>query len=183
MVDKTTHFGRAGEFYAMSELLLRGWNVAVPVIDLGDDVFVIDDRDKTIRRVQVKSTEAKPLSAEANTWEATFNLSRAQLRTAQPIELYYMFLVRYPRSWRFLLIPRPELLAIRNGRTVSPRAGAGRPALTDGQARTDALGLTVTIQGSSASGWEAVLDRYLDAWPADLPVVVDGPGTARTGGT
>lgn len=49
--EKKTHFGRAGEYYAMSELLLRGWNVAVPVVDVGDDAFVIDDRDKTTRRV------------------------------------------------------------------------------------------------------------------------------------
>ena len=39
----------------MSELLLRGWNVAVPVVDVGDDVFVIDDNDKTTYRMQVKS--------------------------------------------------------------------------------------------------------------------------------
>lgn len=51
---KTTHFGRAGEYFAMSELLLRGWNVAVPVVD--DDVFVIDDRDKATRRLQVKTS-------------------------------------------------------------------------------------------------------------------------------
>ncbi len=55
MAEKPTHFGRAGEFFAMSELLLRGWNVAVPVVDVGDDVFVIDDNDKTTYRVQVKS--------------------------------------------------------------------------------------------------------------------------------
>jgi hypothetical protein len=33
--EKRSHFGRAGEFFAMSELLLRGWNVAVPVVDVG----------------------------------------------------------------------------------------------------------------------------------------------------
>jgi hypothetical protein len=26
---------------------LRGWNVAVPVVDIGDDVLVIDDDDET----------------------------------------------------------------------------------------------------------------------------------------
>jgi hypothetical protein len=53
--DKKTHFGRAGEYFAMSELLLRGWNVAVPVVDVGDDVFIIDDNDKTTHRIQVKA--------------------------------------------------------------------------------------------------------------------------------
>lgn len=45
---KKTHFGRAGEYFAMSELLLRGWNVAIPVVDVGDDVLFIDDQDKRI---------------------------------------------------------------------------------------------------------------------------------------
>src|SRR5690606_23258604 len=54
MPEKPTHFGRAGEFFTMSELLLRGWNVAVLVVDVGDDVFVIDDNDKTTYRMQVK---------------------------------------------------------------------------------------------------------------------------------
>ena len=62
MTDKKTHFGRAGEYFAMSELLLRGWNVAVPVVDVGDDVFVIDDRDKTTLRAQVKTSAAEPAS-------------------------------------------------------------------------------------------------------------------------
>ena len=62
MTDKTTHFGRAGEYFAMSELLLRGWNVAVPVVDVGDDVFVIDDSDKKTRRLQVKTSTMDPVS-------------------------------------------------------------------------------------------------------------------------
>ncbi len=61
----------------MSELLLRGWNVAVPVVDVGDDVFVIDDNEKTTRRVQVKSSR---IEAQDNAPMASFTLSRAQLR-------------------------------------------------------------------------------------------------------
>jgi hypothetical protein len=76
MADKTTHFGRAGEFFAMSELLLRGWNVAVPVVDVGDDAFVIDDNDKTTWRLQVKSAEAEtmpppPISRVSRAHEST----------------------------------------------------------------------------------------------------------------
>ncbi len=77
MADKKTHFGRAGEYFAMSELLLRGWNVAVPVVDVGDDVFVIDDNDKTTWRLQVKTAEGE---ANGGSVKAKFTLSRAQLR-------------------------------------------------------------------------------------------------------
>ncbi|MFN9688681.1 MAG: hypothetical protein ACK57X_07415 [Bacteroidota bacterium] len=45
----------------MSEFLTRGWNVAIPEVDVGDDIFVVQDDNGTLRRVQVKtstSTEA-----------------------------------------------------------------------------------------------------------------------------
>jgi hypothetical protein len=84
--QKRTHFGRAGEFFAMSEILLRGWNVAVPVVDVGDDVFIIDDNDKRTFRLQVKS-------GRVDGGVATFTLSRPQLRATLPIELLYMFQV------------------------------------------------------------------------------------------
>ncbi len=103
MTEKKTHFGRAGEYFAMSELLLRGWNVAVPVVDVGDDIFVIDDRDKVAYRVQAKTSAADP--GDAGRVRATFKLSRDQLRTPLAIELFYMLMVRAggtlrsPASW------------------------------------------------------------------------------------
>jgi hypothetical protein len=78
--EKRTHFGRAGEFFAMSELLLRGWNVAVPVVDVGDDVFVIDDNGKTTWRVQAKSTLAK--ADASGVTQASFTVSRSRLRVS-----------------------------------------------------------------------------------------------------
>ena len=181
MADKKTHFGRAGEFYAMSELLLRGWNVAVPVVDLGDDVFVIDDRDKTTRRVQVKSAEAEVVSKDDDRWKASFNLSREQLRTLQEIELYYMFLVRFSTHWRFLWIPRTELLTIRNKMVQTPRSGPGRRSIADEEAKSDSVGLTVTIEKEAAWGWNTDLRRFFDRWPDELSIVIGGPGTAKSG--
>jgi hypothetical protein len=69
----------------MSEVLLRGWNVAVPVVDVGDDVLIIDDNDKTTFRLQVKSTR----TSYGEPATAKFTLSRQQLRTPQEIELLY----------------------------------------------------------------------------------------------
>ena len=39
--------------YAMSEFLILGWNVAKPEVDIGDDIFVVQDDTGTLRRVQV----------------------------------------------------------------------------------------------------------------------------------
>lgn len=181
MAEKKTHFGRAGEFFAMSELLLRNWNVAVPVVDIGDDVFVIDDNDKTTWRLQVKSADA---SSEAGPQiKATFSgILRAQLRTAQPIELLFMFLVRVPRAWRMLIIPRVDLLRFREAYVEGGKphgGGSGRPPVGDAAAKTDSMSLTVTFDGANASAWNADLGGYLDRWPEQLPIVQGGPGTTE----
>jgi hypothetical protein len=187
MSDKKTHFGRAGEYFAMSELLLRGWNVAVPVVDIGDDVFVINDHDKTTWRVQVKAATTEPADAKGDTLptgplRANFNLSRAQLRTAQAIELFYMLMVRSGTRWLFLVIPRMALLEIRDDylESARKRTGPGRRPLGDEQARTDTLLLSVALDGNVATGWDASLSKYLDQWPEDLPVVLGGPGSIGT---
>jgi hypothetical protein len=181
MLDKKTHFGRAGEYFAMSELLLRGWNVAVPVVDVGDDAFVIDDRDKATRRLQVKTSAARPM--DRGGVRATFNLSRDQLRVAQPIELFYMLMMRVGATWRFLIVPRADLLDIRVAYVESAKArtGPGRRPLDDGGAATDGLVLVVSLDAAGATGWDAPLDPYLDRWPAELSMV-DGATTGSAGG-
>ena len=171
MADKTTHFGGAGEFFAMSELLLRGWNVAVPVVDVGDDVFVVDDNDKTTYRLQVKS-------AEGASDRYAFNLSRRQLREPHQIELIYMLLMRFGTRWRFLVIPRVDLVELRD--VFEQRAGStrtrGAAPKADVDAKTDGLTLAVSFDGSSTVGWDADLSRFLDQWPNALPQITGGPG-------
>lgn len=49
------YLGRAGHLAVMSEFLLRGWNVAIPEIDIGDDIYVVHDGSGSLKRVQVKS--------------------------------------------------------------------------------------------------------------------------------
>jgi len=49
------YVGRSGQLAAMSEFLLRGYNVATPEVDVGDDIFVVDDRKGTLWRIQVKT--------------------------------------------------------------------------------------------------------------------------------
>jgi len=179
MADKKTHFGR-GEYFAMSELLLRGWNVAVPVVDVGDDVFVIDDNDETTWRLQVKSAEAQPIADDdGGGVGARFKLSRSQLRSLQRIELFYMLSIRLDASWRFLVIPRPSLLEIRSAFVASgtERPGPGQRPLSDADAKADGLPLEVVLQGERATAWGASLTPYLDRWPDALPPIAGGPGT------
>lgn len=174
MPEKPTHFGKAGEFFAMSEFLLRGWNVAVPVVDVGDDVFVIDDNDKTTYRVQVKS-------ATSDTGPYVFKISRRQLRTPQQIELFYLLLIRETARWRFLALRREQLMEIRDAYESGGRERSrGRPPLKDADAKGDDLGLRIIFEeGDCPTGWGRKLDEYLDTWPDALPEIRSGPGARR----
>lgn len=169
--EKRTHFGRAGEFFAMSELLLRGWNVAVLVVDVGEDVFVIDDNDKSTRRVQVKSSVIRK-------GKANFTLSRAQLRSTHATPLIYMFLARSDEScsWRFFVIPRSRLLELHSSFVQAPKSGPGRRGKPHEDARTDSLTLTIDLTGEQPTAWGTSLAEFDCEWPEELPEVPDGPG-------
>ena len=59
---KESFVGRAGQLAVMAEFLLRGYNVAMPEVDVGDDIFVVHDRRGTLWRIQVKTALGKPRS-------------------------------------------------------------------------------------------------------------------------
>lgn len=106
------YFGRAGHLAAMSEFLLRGWNVAIPEVDVGDDIFVVHDTQGIFRKVQVKSANTKALKNE-DAYFARFKISLSQLMTSQPIEFYYIFMFRHGQQWKEpLVIPQIDLLSL-----------------------------------------------------------------------
>ena len=53
--------GCSGQSAVMSEFLIRGYNVAVPEVDIGDDLFVVHDIAGSFWRVQVKTANGKHL--------------------------------------------------------------------------------------------------------------------------
>jgi hypothetical protein len=137
----------------------------------------------------VKTSAAEPAGAEeggpAGRVRAGFNLSREQLRAEHAIELFYMLMTRVADRWRLLVIPRADLLEIRDahvdgGRT---RKGPGRKPQPDVAARTDGLLLTVEIDGDDAKAWGASLQQYLDRWPSALQVVEGGAGSTAASAT
>jgi hypothetical protein len=177
MAEKQTHFGRAGEYAALSEFLLRGYNVAVPSVDVGDDVFIIDDREGTTWRVQIKSGDRSAVKAEdAATMTVQYTLSRRQLREQKATELYFMLMVRWFLRWRFLLIPRSELADLRNNYVKQPHAGPGRRPVGDHESKSDSLNLSVTWTHCDAEGWGSSLHQYMDKWPPAFAVLAGGPG-------
>jgi hypothetical protein len=170
----------AGHLAAMSEFVLRGYNVAVPMVDVGDDVFVVDDRDGALRRIQVKSAEqAADAGDSPGAKTVVYRLSRRQLRKAKRNELYYMFMIRWADRWRFILVPRVDLDELHKAHVArsADAAGHGPKPRGDEDVTTDTLMLRVVWSADDATGWGSSFARYLDQWPEDFPEIMDGPGS------
>ena len=91
----------------MSELLSCGWNVAVPEVDIGDDVLLIDNERGSFYRIQVKTATASSLK---NGYSLRFRLPLVQLSQPRSADLTYILVGRYDERWDlFLIIPRADL--------------------------------------------------------------------------
>jgi hypothetical protein len=173
-MEKRSHLGMAGHHAAMSEFLYRGYNVAVPAVDVGDDVYIVEDQIGAMWRLQVKTCDHSVGTTR------TFQLSREQLREAKVNELFFMFLARRDDRWHFILIDRRRLADIRDTFEAADRSRVrGRKPLSDVDAKGDALTLRIAWNDADASGWGASLTAYLDRWPEMFPARPDGPGAAR----
>lgn len=170
----------SGQFVAMSEFLWRGYNVAMPAVDVGEDIFVVEAGDGVLRRVQVKTAGTGRQKNGVKTVQ--FTLSRSQLNL--PLggsELFFMLLARWDdleggRPWRFILMRRDELNSLR----TTPAPGTrGRRRAPDAKAG-DALAMKVQLSATDATAWGHSLAAYLDTWTSDWPVA--GPMKARVQG-
>jgi hypothetical protein len=104
------YLGKAGELTAMSYFLMRGWNVATPEVDVGDDIFVIEDNKGIFHRVQVKTAKA---TERKNGYSAQFNLPLSQLRKRIQPEIHYIFIVCRNEEWSDkIIIPRRKLFIL-----------------------------------------------------------------------
>ncbi|MEM7535443.1 MAG: hypothetical protein AAF639_24920 [Chloroflexota bacterium] len=102
------YIGRAGQMVVMAEFLVRGYNVAVPEVDVGDDIFVVRDSDGLHTRIQVKTTNATDTQQG---YSARYTLKMSQLRIPSAPETWYVFVNRLHEEWKsFLVAPRQELL-------------------------------------------------------------------------
>jgi hypothetical protein len=104
------YLGRSGQLAVMARLLKRGYNVAVPEVDRGDDLYVVHDDYGELTRVQVKGATAKGKKRLS----AAFNISLAQLQRPHHPELVYVLALMHGDVWGdFLVIPRPDLDRLR----------------------------------------------------------------------
>ena len=120
------YLGRSGQMAVMARLLHRGYNVAVPEVDRGDDLYVMHDEIGELTRVQVKSATARGVKRVSG----AFNISRAQLERPHQPELFYVLALHDQGVWRdFLIIPRLELDWLRAAHGVGHLSDHGRRLL------------------------------------------------------
>jgi hypothetical protein len=104
----------------MAEFLLRGYNVAMPEVDIGDDIFVVHDQEGRLWRIQVKTAVGK---RRGYGYSGKFAVRWDQLGTARQPDLFYVFALRAGKQWEFLLIKRRELQDLQNERRLATRSG------------------------------------------------------------
>jgi hypothetical protein len=101
------YLGKAGHLTVMSEFLTRGWNVAIPEVDIGDDIFVVQDDNGTLRRVQVKTSTS---TVRQNSFRGQFNVPITQLRNITNIPVHYVFVVSHNNQWTKPVVIRQDYL-------------------------------------------------------------------------
>jgi hypothetical protein len=88
---RENYVGRAGQLAAMAEFLLRGYNVAIPEVDEGDDIFVVTNRVDRLWRVQVKTAIGVRRAYGSS---GQFLIPLAQLRDVRRTDLFYVLCLR-----------------------------------------------------------------------------------------
>lgn len=102
----------------MAEFVVRGYNVAMPEIDIGDDIFVVKDSDGDLNRIQVKTAIAKPQRKD-DCYLAQFSVAYTHLEKPRKPDITYVFVVRYKNTWSdFIIIPRRELSVLRQNSNI-----------------------------------------------------------------
>lgn len=140
----------------MAELLVRGWNTAIPEVDVGDDIFVVRDSDGNLRRVQVKTAVAKPLKSG---YSAQFNISRSQLETPITPDIIFVFAVRLHSRWNaFVLIDQETLNEEYSLHGI-------------GSEYKDRLTLRLRFTGARITCSGRDLSQYRDNWEAYFPII------------
>ena len=163
MSKQNAYTGRAGQFAAMAEFMIRGYNVAIPEIDVGDDIFVVKDADGDLNRIQVKTAVGKQ-QIQPDNYLARFSIAHAHLEKPRKPDITYIFVTRVDDCWKdFVIIPRRDLDVLRQQRQI----GTLSTHKTTGQL---SLMLTFAFKPNDVTCSKQSLQQYRNSW-AFWPVI------------
>lgn len=75
--------------------------------DIGDDIFVVQDDNGSLRRVQVKTSAS---TVRSDSYSGQFSVSVKNLRNITNILVHYVFIVRHKGEWNKPVIIRQDYL-------------------------------------------------------------------------
>ncbi len=116
----SSYVGNAGQLVVMAEFLLRGYNVAMPEVDVGDDIFVVKHRGGQLWRIQVKTAVGKQRTYG---YSGQFAITLSQLENPRDPDLHYVFALRKADQWDFLAVPRETLLTAHRDEGIGSVSG------------------------------------------------------------
>jgi hypothetical protein len=161
--QKKSHIGMAGHLAVMSELIHLGYNAVLPAVDVGEDLFVIDDQEgEILYRVQVKTASQVQNRKKDGATLADYQIPKDQLRDAKRVELYYVFARRLSQGYDFVIVSREALEEIRRRfeksqpkRKTPTKRGTSSP-MNVGKTHK----LTLAFTDGDVSGWEQSFQEY-----------------------
>ena len=105
----THRTGTAGQLAVAAILARRGYNVAIPMIDVGEDLLIRNDKTGKIWSIQVKT--AKPRKPTRKHQRFQFGLRKDQLKDG-PSHLWYVLVwpSKEPSGWGYFVIRRKTLM-------------------------------------------------------------------------
>ncbi|MEX2175630.1 MAG: hypothetical protein WD872_14800 [Pirellulaceae bacterium] len=158
------YIGKAGHLAVMAEFALLGYNVALPEIDKGDDIYVVNDASGKLWRVQVKSATVQRIRGEG----FQVRILESQITTA-PVngapDLHFVFALRQIERWRFIVMSRSTLKNY-----IDEKESQGKPFGHLDDTGRRALGLTFQHNNPneilcSATSWTQHLSSWEQEWP------------------
>lgn len=107
----------------MSESATRGYNVAIPAIDKGDDVFVVNHATGIMWRIQVKTSLGSPRGAS---FYFGFRVRETAIHPPTALASHFVFVMRVAGRWRFVVMPTAVLHNYTTMHAVGTAAGDNR---------------------------------------------------------
>ncbi len=112
--SSATFSGSSGQMAVMGELLHRKCNAAIPLVDVGTDVFAFRDDREEVARIQVKTEPGKHYK-QGEGYSATFKIPKKQLGRTDDPPLFYALAVRLDDGWgSIIVISRAKLQKLWN---------------------------------------------------------------------
>lgn len=180
-LSKRAFTGRSGHLAVMAEFLYRLINVAIPEVDVGDDVFVVKGDSAEVVRVQVKTATA---IEQVKSYVALVNVPESQLQVPQDNPpLVYAFPVRRKKGkegrWSdFIVIRRETLFVLYDKRQAGTR-------YVDKDSKKPYVQFRIVLTDATAQSGPGKVDMqpYRDAWDPWPPprYVEEEPGEAAPG--